>query len=72
MNPHALCIALSQQIRANRLKKVTTAVGNTTAAASFTVLHELPEKLPIAQCVRLAISESFANVIHKSVIAEQI
>ena len=30
------------------------------------------EKLPDAQCVRLAISESFANVIHKSVIAEQI
>ena len=53
-------------------KKVTTAVGNTTAAASFTVLHELPEKLPNAQCVRLAISESFANVMHKSVIAEQI
>lgn len=45
----------------------------TTIAASFTAVHELPEKLPIAQWVRLAISESsFANVIHKSVIAEHI
>ena len=53
-------------------KKVMNDVGKTTIAASFTAVHELPEKLPIAQWVSLAISESFANVIHKSVIAEHI
>lgn len=52
-------------------RNVVIAVGNTTKAASFTVGHELPEKLPIAQCVRLAMSESFANVMQISVIADR-
>ena len=52
-------------------KKIIRSVGNTIKAEICTSCQVAAEKLPIDQWVRFTISESFAKLMSRSVIAEQ-